>query len=472
MKKGVMMQGFEWYLPSSPHLWKILRIQARQLKKAGITAIWLPPAYKGAYGLKDTGYAVYDHYDLGEFYAKNTLRTKYGTRREYLLCIKVFHLFGIDVYGDIVLNHLMGADGMEQVSTRQVDPLHRHQIITGKRKIRAATYFSFPARKGKYSTFQYHAKHFTSVDYDASRHRGGLYLFDGKSFSPHVDDEFDNYDYLMGADLDYQNQEVIEEAIHWGHWYLDTTHIDGLRCDALKHIDSSFYETWIHSMREHKQKELFCVGEYWGDFDHLCHYLETTHYCMSLFDVPLHYHFYDASHSNGFYDMRELFQHTLVQRYDKYAVTFVDNHDTQPGQALASFIEDWFKPQAYACILLRQEGYPCIFYGDYYGIPHDHISSKKTLLDQMMVLRREKVKGVRHDYLDDPDVIGWTYETGLAVLLTNNKGGKKRMYVGKQYHWMTDGKHKIQIHEGYGEFINDEASLNIYLADETSAFFY
>ncbi|WP_288834299.1 hypothetical protein [uncultured Catenibacterium sp.] len=45
MKKGVMMQVFEWYLPSSPHLWKILRINAFKLKKAGITAIWLPPAY-------------------------------------------------------------------------------------------------------------------------------------------------------------------------------------------------------------------------------------------------------------------------------------------------------------------------------------------------------------------------------------------------------------------------------------------
>ncbi len=60
---------------------------------------------------------------------------------------------------------------------------------------------------------------------------------------------------------------------------------------------------------------------------------------MSLFDVPLHYHFYDASHSNGYYDMREIFNNTLVQRHDKYAVTFVDNHDTQPGQSLTSFIE-------------------------------------------------------------------------------------------------------------------------------------
>ena len=37
MKKGVMMQGFEWYLPPSPHLWKILRINAFKLKNAGIS---------------------------------------------------------------------------------------------------------------------------------------------------------------------------------------------------------------------------------------------------------------------------------------------------------------------------------------------------------------------------------------------------------------------------------------------------
>ena len=47
---------------------------------------------------------------------------------EYLWCIKMFHLFGIDVYADIVLNHLMGADGMEQVIAYKVDAYHRHKV--------------------------------------------------------------------------------------------------------------------------------------------------------------------------------------------------------------------------------------------------------------------------------------------------------------------------------------------------------
>ena len=98
--------------------------------------LYFPPAYKGAYGVNDTGYGVYDHYDLGEFKSKNTIRTKYGTKKEYLWCIKMFHLFGIDVYADIVLNHLMGADVMEQVIAYKVDAYHRHKVSKRKRAIR------------------------------------------------------------------------------------------------------------------------------------------------------------------------------------------------------------------------------------------------------------------------------------------------------------------------------------------------
>ena len=62
----------------------------------------------------------------------------------------MFHLFGIDVYADIVLNHLMGADAMEQVITYKVDAYHRHKESKRKRVIRASTYFSFPSRNAKF----------------------------------------------------------------------------------------------------------------------------------------------------------------------------------------------------------------------------------------------------------------------------------------------------------------------------------
>ena len=58
----------------------------------------------------------------------------------------------------------------------------------------------------------------------------------GKSWNRETDSEKGNYDYLMGADLDTDNPEVIQETRNWGKWYQDTVHMDGFRMDAIKHV--------------------------------------------------------------------------------------------------------------------------------------------------------------------------------------------------------------------------------------------
>jgi len=65
--------------------------------------------------------------------------------------------------------------------------------------------------------------------------------------------------------------------------------------------------------------------------------------------------------------MRTIFDGTLVKSNPVQAVTLVENHDSQPGQSLESTVQSWFKPLAYAMILTREQGYPSVFYGDYYG---------------------------------------------------------------------------------------------------------
>ena len=109
-----MMQYFEWYLPNDGLWWKRCAAKAESLNGIGITDVWLPPAYKGT-SQEDVGYGVYDMYDLGEFDQKDTVRTKYGTKEEYLEAIRAFHDNGIRVFADIVLNHRMGADECEDV---------------------------------------------------------------------------------------------------------------------------------------------------------------------------------------------------------------------------------------------------------------------------------------------------------------------------------------------------------------------
>ena len=89
MKKinGIIMQYFEWYMDCKQNLWNKISEKAKELADIGITALWLPPAYKGFGGKDEVGYAVYDVYDLGEFDQKGTIKTKYGSKDEYLNCI-------------------------------------------------------------------------------------------------------------------------------------------------------------------------------------------------------------------------------------------------------------------------------------------------------------------------------------------------------------------------------------------------
>ena len=159
---------------------------------------------------------------------------------------------------------------------------------------------------------------------------------------------------------------------------------------------------------------------------------------MSLFDVPLHYNFYRASISNGEYDMSKIFEDTLVASNPMKAVTFVDNHDTEPGQALESWVLDWFKPLAYSLILLRRDGFPCVFYGDYYGIPEKNVESKNDMLSLLLKVRKYFAYGDQYDYFNHKNVIGFTrlgdYEhpdSGLAVVMSDARGGCVQMNVGK-----------------------------------------
>lgn len=179
MKQGVLMQYFEWYLPSDPHLYQKVKADAQHLFDIGVTALWLPPAFKGIGGTQDVGYGVYDLYDLGEFYQKGTVPTKYGTKDEYLQAIQALQQVGIQVYGDIVLNHKMGADGYEDVKASEVNQHDTYDIERQNEWIQVPTLFTFPNRHQKYSDFTWDWSCFDGIDYDAKTKRHATFFVSG-----------------------------------------------------------------------------------------------------------------------------------------------------------------------------------------------------------------------------------------------------------------------------------------------------
>lgn len=439
-KNRTMMQYFEWYLVNDGLWWKRCAAKAPNMAALGITDVWLPPAYKGV-SQGDVGYGVYDTYDLGEFDQKGTVRTKYGTVKEYIQAIEAFHENKIKVYADIVLNHKMGADECEEVSAFPVNTGNRNERTGGEKTIRAWTKFTFPGRNGKYSKFIWDHTCFTGTDWDENTRRSGeLYCFSGKNWSQLTDVENGNFDYLMGCDIDMDNPAVREEIFKWLCWYIQKTGIDGVRLDAVKHIKFTFYKEMLRRVRKETGIPLPAVGEYWSaDLGRLSYYLDTVEKEMSIFDVSLHYKFHNASITGKGFDMRTIFDGSLVSRESDHTVTFVDNHDTQYGQSLQSFIEDWFKPISYALILLRKAGTPCIFYSDYYGNPGQNRPMVPNL-GKMIKIRRKYAYGEQVDYFDHPNLLGWVRKgdrerpgSGLAVVLSNGEGGGKRMEMGASF---------------------------------------
>lgn len=447
-----MMQYFHWYYPNDGSLWKKVKEEAPRLASIGINAVWLPPAYKGTAGDHSIGYDVYDLYDLGEFDSKGSVRTKYGTRQEYLDAIEALHREQIGVYVDIVVNHLGGGDETELIKVVKMDPENRNEVISEPYDIEAYTKFTYPARKGKYSNFEWNHTCFSGVDYDHATGENGIYNIIneyGLEWEEMLTDEKGNFDYLMYCDVEFRNPAVREELKSWGKWYYETTKFDGLRLDAVKHIAPQFYNEWLAYMREMSGKELFAVAEYWapGNLPLLEKYIAATDGQMSLFDAALHNRLHTASKSGSNYDLQTIFDDTLVATHPHLAVTLVANHDTQPLQALEAPVEPWFKPIAYALILLREKGYPCIFYPDLYsaeyvdkgqdGNEYHIVMPALESLPLLCKLRKEASYGNEHNYFDHPNCIGWTREgeedipnSGCAVVLSNGDPGNKHMYVG------------------------------------------
>ncbi len=221
--------------------------------------------------------------------------------------------------------------------------------------------------------------------------------------------------------------------------------LDGVRFDEVKHIEAGFFPQWLTHVRDAAGRDIFAEGEYWSyHLDALQHFLHLTGGMVTLFDAPLHATFSRASKSPDF-DFRTIFDGSLVSQAPELAVTIVSNHDTQPLQALESVVEAWFKPLAYALNLLRRDGYPCLFYADYYGTTYTdrgrdgneyriEMASHRFLIDRFLSARKLFNYGEQYDYFDDPQTIGWTRSTSdgtsaMAVVLTRGECTVKRMQV-------------------------------------------
>lgn len=492
MINQTLLQFFHWYYNDEEKLWKKAAKEAAHLKEIGISGVWLPPAYKSTEGDNSTGYDCYDLYDLGEFDQKGSVPTKYGTKDDYVNAIKVLQENEVAALADVVFNHKAGGDELEEVHVKRVNPDNRLEYTSDEFTIKAWTKFTFPGRNGEYSTFIWDKSCFSGIDWAEDLQETAVFSIQneyGEGFEEVPSQEMGNYDYLMFNDIEFRNEAVREELKRWGEWYFETCGMAGFRMDAVKHIDPAFLNEWIDHMRGHFDKDFFVIAENWelNDVENLRRYVDQTEGRMQLFDSMLHHNFYQAALQGSEYDLSKIFDDTLIESHPHLAITFVDNHDSQPLQSLEAYVDFWFRPLAYALILFREQGIPCLFYPDLYGAKYvdtaadgNPVDVELVYLDKlelMSTIRRDFAYGIQADYLDHPNCIGWTrtgdeehQDSGLAVVMSNGEAGNKNMEVGKGHAGKVFvdviGGHELEItidEEGRAEFYCNPGSVSVWV---------
>ena len=112
-----------------------------------------------------------------------------------------------------------------------------------------------------------------------------------------------------------------------------------------------------------------------------------------------------------------------------------------------------------------KDGYPCLFYGDYYGIKGEK-SPHTKIINILLDTRRKYAYGEQIDYFDHPSTVGFIRTgdkehpgSGLVFLMSNDEAGTKIMNLGKTHkgevwHEITGSiqKEVTLDKEGYGKF--------------------
>lgn len=384
---GVMLQTFYWDCPVAEAVehqwWALLRSRIPALRQAGFTALWLPPVNKAA-SWKSMGYDPYDYYDLGEFNQKGGGPTWFGSKSELLDLIQAAHANGLQVYADLVLNHNSGAD------TQESDP------ATGA---------------VRWTKFQPASNQFPR---------------DLTCFHPSRYEQWDQGTFGDMPDLCHRNPYVYTQLIEYARWLLETIGFDGFRYDMVKGYGGWMIRS-IQELRALRAGQVFKpygVGECWDSDRTIEDWLSEANAWsdnpVGAFDFPLRYRLRDLCDRFG-YSLRNLVPQpgALLKDRPGECVTFVENHDVVRGDPIRND-----KLMAYAYILTH-EGYPCVFWQDYYNWDLAQEGNRSGIAALVQVHEQFAAGATQLLHVDDDLYImqrsGQGSQPGL-ILVLNNRG--------------------------------------------------
>ena len=370
---GVMLQGFYWDSFADSQ-WSYLEEQADDISKY-FSLVWIPQSGNCNSSYNQMGYMPVYYFDHN---------SSFGTEAQLRSMIKAYSDRGTGIIADVVINHRnnLGVDG---------------------------SWVDYPAETYKGETYQMLSTDIVKND-DGNKTlewatKNGLSLSENN-------DTGEGWDGCR--DLDHKSENVNKVIKAYLDYLINDIGYTGFRYDMVKGYSASFTADYNTAA-----KPQFSVGEYWDSSSNIKRWIDGTKVddvpASGAFDFQFRYRVRDAAASN---DWTKLAGSTSDQAgypliyqdgYSQYAITFVENHDTQyrsASEPLDPLKGDTLAANAY---MLAMPGTPCVFYKHW-------LTQKKAL--KLMISARQQA-GITNTSSYE---VSKKYTTAYAVTVTGTKG--------------------------------------------------
>ena len=335
--EGVMLQGFYWDSYNDSR-WQKLEAQSNEIAPY-FNLIWVPQS-----GNCNTSSNVMGYLPVYLF----NQNSSFGTEAELRSMIKTYKAKGTGIIADVVINHRnnLGVNG---------------------------AWTDYPAETYKGVTYKMLPSDIVGND-DGGK-TAAWARQNGQSLSANNDS---GEDWSGCRDIDHSSENVRNNYNAYLKFLLEDLGYTGFRYDMVKGYGANYVGQYNHTT-----KPQFSVGEYWDNSSSIKLWVLKTRVDKvpqsAAFDFPFRYTVRDAANSGDWSKLQNDNNVPLNSdnRFRQYAVTFVENHDTQmrsESEPLDPIKKDTLAANAY---LLAMPGTPCVFYRHWL----DHKQAIKAMIE-------------------------------------------------------------------------------------------
>ena len=343
--------------------------------------VWLPPSGKSEGG---TGYHQTQY---------SNQNSDWGKQKELLEFINRMHAAKTKVVADIVINHA---------------------------GCKSSWCDFYPQNFGEYGTFQPDASWICKTDEVNFNPEAG----DWKGKATGTDDGGYNMqdNYASARDWAHADPRVQEMMKAYLKWMKDVIGFDGWRYDYAQGFKGKYIDMYNNASANY-----FSVVEFWnGDMNNIKSYLNDVNWNTLAFDFSTKYSAIQGIADGNYQKCKG--SGLLGAGLSKFAVTFVDSHDTyfgcQGGRdnndeigGCGKSMEDYNKDRVLGAnaFILSMPGVPCVFY--------PHWAKYKDAIGKMILAR--KAAGVHSESLVSDEAGNGYYKATIT-----GKHGSIRLLLG------------------------------------------